>query len=253
MFWPPDAGIKPLAPFLPPFSRKRTMKLRRLIQLTASVATAAVLSACGGGGDAGPQWAQDTKATLSATGVKSYTTPCFEQPSSTGGYSEASVLVTFKTANGNYEQVQPTVYKGLGCTAANIAVVRKYPAALVTDDSTFVDPDLSLITKRQTKISPGGDLVVVVVDPTVTVERKTNPNNLADYFEITLPNVAMFQESALFAPRTYRNLAAYQRDTLYWGDTVGIDDDVYPTRLALDPDLIFTSIANTDPNAPSFP
>lgn len=236
------------------------MKLRRLIQLTASVATAAVLSACGGGGETGPQWAQDTKSALAKPtpyNIKSYATAC---EALDADHSYAAVLVTYQTSEGDFEQVHNNYYDGLECGAANVAMVVKLPASKVTANGTFIDPDLGLTTTRQTKVTAGGEVIIVKVNPQITVERFTDEQG--DYYGIYLPpqpgsSAGGFQTTQPIpvSAGTQLDLAAFDDggNTLYWGDTSAsatLDNDGFPTQL--NPQT-FTLVPNTSANAPALP
>lgn len=236
------------------------MKLRRLIQLTASVATAAVLSACGGGGETGPQWAQDTKSALAKPtpyNIKSYASAC--EPLDID-HSFSFVLVTYQTSEGDFEQVQNNYYDGLVCGDANVAMVVKLPTSKVTANGTFVDPDLGLTTTRQTKITAGGEVIIVKVNPLITVERFTD--QLGDYYGFFLPpqpgsSAGGFQSTVPtpVVAGTQLDVAAFDDggNTLYWGDTSAsapLDNDGFPTQLS---PQTFTLVPNIPANAPALP
>jgi len=234
------------------------MKLHRLISLTCSVALAAALTACGGGGETGPQWAQETKQTLTqvAYNVQTYITPCEDVLG--GFYSNASVLVTYQTAAGNFEQVQRNWYTGPNCVGSNLDLVVKYPTSKVTANGTFVDPDLGLTTTRQTKANVGGEMVLVKVGPSVTFTREEDQQGF--FYDVTLspaPGVtsgASFQVPTPLDPSEQQDVAAYQGDLLYWGDSnAALDSNGFPTTLLRDPAQVFTRIPNSLPNAPALP
>jgi hypothetical protein len=235
------------------------MKLHRLIPLTCSVALAAALTACGGGGETGPQWAQDTKKTLAqdvAYNIQTYAIPCEDIIG--GFYSNASVLVTYQTAEGNFEQLQQNWYTGPNCVGSNLDLVVKYPTSKVTANGTFVDPDLGLTTTRQTKANVGGEMVLVKVGPSVTFTREED--QLGFFYDVTLSPAPGVTGAANFAvptplePSEQQDVAAYQGDTLYWGDGNGtLDSNGFPTTLARDPVQVFTRIPNSAPNAPALP
>jgi hypothetical protein len=231
------------------------MKLRRLITLTVSVTVAAVLSACGGGGETGPQWAKVNKQDLAqdvAYNIQSYATPCEDLVG--GKYSSTSVLVTYQTSGGNFEQLQTNTYVGSGCTTLDVVV--KYPTSKVTAVSTFVDPDLGLTTTRQIKANLGGEVVLVKVGAGVKFERVSDA--LGDFYDVTLSvapgatGAGNFSVPTPVDPGTQKDVAAYQDNKLYWGDST-LDSDGFPTTLLQDAAQVFTSIKNTPENAPALP
>jgi len=236
------------------------MKLRRLIQLTASVATAAVLSACGGGGETGPQWAQDTKSALGKPtpyNIKTYASSC--EPLDID-HTFAFVLVTYQTSEGDFEQVQNNYYDGLECVDTKVAMVVKLPTSKVTANGTFIDPDLGLTTTRQTKTTAGGEVILVKINPLITVERLTD--QLGDYYSIFLPpqpgssaGGSRPTVATPISPDTQLDVAAFDDggNTLYWGDTSAsapLDNEGFPTQL--NPQT-FTLVPNTSANAPALP
>lgn len=241
------------------------MKLQRLIPLTCSVALASALTACGGGGEKGPQWAQTTVAELKAppplviSDIKTYALPCSDDVNST--YSEIDYVVTFKTSDGkSREQVQRHWYIGTGCSIGNLAVVFKVPADVVTNDSTFTEPDLNLTAIRQTKTNPGGTIVVSIQNPSVTVESLIEEGTNAPFYRVTLPpsNGATvpfeIDTDATQAAVTTRDLAAYSGNSLYWGASNALDSQGYPTHLLFnDPTQVFALTANTSLAAPVMP
>lgn len=241
------------------------MKLQRLIPLTCSVALAAALTACGGGGEKGPQWAQATvaemqkDAPLAISDVKTYVLPCSDDVN--GTYSELDYVVTFKTSDGkSREQVHRHWYMGTGCPSGNLAVVFKVPADVVTNDSTFTDPDLSLTAIRQTKTNPGGTIVVSIQNPNVTVEGLIEEGTNAPFYRVTLPPPIggtvplVIDTDALQAAGASRDLAAYDGNLLYWGDGRAVDSQGYPTHLLFsEAPLVFTLTANTALTAPVLP
>jgi len=235
------------------------MKLQRLIPLTCSVALAAALTACGGGGEVGPKWAQTVKAELKAitiSDVKSYALPCSDDL--TSSYSEAVLLVSFKTSDGGaYEQIQRNWFIGTGCQSSKFALVIKVPADKVSNDSTFTDPDLGLLTTRQTKTNPGGSLAVTIVDPTVTAEFLPDANTGSPILRVTLPpsNGAtapfLIDQDGTISASKLSDLAAFKGDLLYWGDGSDVDSKGYPTHLLFqDLTQVFTLTPNTKINAP---
>ncbi len=235
------------------------MKLRRLIQLTASVATAAVLSACGGGGETGPQWAQEVNDALTGKpyNIKSYATAC---EALDADHSYATVLVTYQSSEGDFEQVHNNYYDGLECGDANVAMVVKLPTSKVTANGTFIDPVLGLTATRQTKVTAGGEVVIVKVNPQITVERLTD--ELGDYYGIFLPpqpgsSAGGYQttQPTPVSAGTQLDLVAYDDggNTLYWGNTsvgAAVDDDGFPTQLY---PQTFTLVPNTSVNALALP
>jgi hypothetical protein len=231
------------------------MKLRRLITLTASASVAAVLSACGGGGETGPQWAKANKQALAeqvAVNIQTYATPCEDLLG--GAYSSNSVLATYQTSDGNFEQLQTNWYVGAACTTLDLVV--KYPPSKVTSAGTFVDPDLGLVTTRQIKDNPGGEMVLVKVGAGVTFERTSD--NLSAFYDVTLSAPPGATGAGNFIVRTpvsadtQKDVAAYQDDKLYWGDST-LDSDGFPTTLQQEATQVFTRVANTPENAPALP
>jgi hypothetical protein len=234
------------------------MKLHRLIPLTCSVALAAALTACGGGGEVGPKWAQTVKAELKSEtfDVKTFATPCAAVLG--GFYSNASVLVTYQTSTGQYEQRQDNWYLGADCISSNLDLVVKYPTSKVTANGTFVDPDLGLVTTRQTKANVGGEMMLVKVGPSVTFTR--GEDQFGFFYDVTLsraPGVtgtAGFQVPTPLEPSEQQDVAAYNGDTLYWGDgNSALDSAGFPTALLQEPEQVFTRIPNSTANAPALP
>lgn len=182
-----------------------------------------------------------------------YATPC--EPYYTF-YSIQGVVVMYQTSDGDFEEVHNNYFSGTECDAARLALVKKTPASKVTTVSTFVDPDLGLSTARQSKTTKGGELVVVKYGVGVTVERLID--QFGAFYEVVIPptpgNTGLID--ALPTPvseDTQFDLAAYQGNTLYWGDRTALDNDGYPTNLQQEPQAVFTLVPNTPANAPAGP
>lgn len=97
------------------------MTFRRYLKMAALVAATVTMTACGGGGDTGPQWAQDLKAEVGRKSFApgTYLSTCVVIPFVAGSNAlQESDLVTYEfveTTEGANLYVTHTLYSTLDC------------------------------------------------------------------------------------------------------------------------------------------
>lgn len=149
------------------------MNFRRIIQLTSSLAAALTLTACGGG-DTGPQWAQDLKDTIVygqlQLPVGTFYGSC--DPFFPGLADQATVQVkVIERINGAYYSTSKVeYYNDVACSQGTLAVTSVAPRAKLIYVGSAEDAVSSLKYQQFRAQSEGGPVQYdIVPDSGVTV------------------------------------------------------------------------------------
>jgi hypothetical protein len=203
------------------------MKLRRLITLTTTATLAALLSACGGGGETGPAWAKDAKAELTEEVFVSYYGVCFN----IGDYPVRDVLTRVaKTGTVEVFKEEYRFYKGSTCDEANPAFAYRLPdLTLQWDGTEAVDAATGYTAKQVTASRTASATVFTALANDIVFKQlegdKTSANWPArnDPEAIELPNT--------YEAELYKDLYLNRAGKIYFGNRNGVQTDAYPTKL----------------------
>lgn len=157
------------------------MNFRRIIQLTSSLAAALTLTACGGG-ETGPQWAQDLKDTIVygelQLPVGTFYGAC--DPYFPGIADQAAVQVkVIERINGIYYSTSKTeYYNDPACSAGTLAVTSIAPRAKLTYAGSGQDANSSLPYQRFSATSEGGAVQYNIVPDSGVTTRDDSINGI---------------------------------------------------------------------------
>ncbi len=207
------------------------MNFRRIIQLTSSLAAALTLTACGGG-DTGPQWAQDLKLRLPAGTVYS---PCSALTISRP-QSQVTITVIERVGGAYYVTTKEEVYDDLGCSDDRKLFTLTYPKARLTYLGTGEDATANLTYQRVRSASEGGNVQIdIVEDAPVTFTPIAN-DPTKQLVKFTSGLFLEYEQTVVFpAGATGTDIFAQDERSLYRGDQSSdreqVGDDSFPTRL----------------------
>jgi hypothetical protein len=219
------------------------MKFSRSLQLTLSVAALMALTACGGGGESGPTWAQGTKQTIQTEGLAAsrYDTACGDY-GGIGLYSSKDTIVLGFLEGKPYTATEQNYYQGTTCDDKDLLVTVRYPKAFVTDTGTYVDAESGVATAQQSVLRPAGNTEVINIAASTTVQKGSDAQGDFYYIELVnllpefLPQGPSFTPPASFPEQQFYDLLGRKGNTIYLGDQSTVDEAVspYPTKLNLD-------------------
>ena len=216
------------------------MNFRRIIQLTSSLAAALTLTACGGG-DTGPQWAQDLKDTIVygelQLPVGTFYSPCTRF---SGERPQSFIVVNIieKRGRAYYLTTKEEWYDDLGCSDSKKLYTLTNPDARLTYIGTGEDTTAGLTYQRARSVSAGGDVQIKLENGApVTFTPLTDPTKV----RIKFTSGAFFEydQTVVFPPgATGTAIFAQDERSLYLGDPASsqeqVGDDSFPTKLKTD-------------------
>lgn len=214
------------------------MTFRRYLKMAALVAATVTLTACGGG-DTGPQWAQDLKETLTPDDLQlpvgTYHSPCSRF---TSGQTQSFIEINVIEKRGGAYHLTTTEewYDDLGCSDTKKLFTLTYPKAQMTYVGTGEDSTASLTYKRVLLISEGGEMVITPVDGDAVTITPTPGSATQKRISFTNSESLAFDQLFVF-PAGATNTDIFGRDqgSLYRGDPtsalVEVGDSSFQTKL----------------------
>ncbi len=191
------------------------------------------LTACGGGGDTGPQWAQEVKQSTAAlqTGSTAQVfkgSVCSDLGDSIGQeteiYTRRYYVISATTNPLQYTRVaRADIYSDATCADASRELSITYPEELVTIDGT-TNLASGREVQRLTIYSPAGAISVTTLKATVSETPGT-------YILSNGREVPLLADGSEVTASQEVQIQAATSTTLRYGDTEGLSADDYPTVL----------------------
>lgn len=238
------------------------MKLRRLLQLTSSVAAAIAMTACGGGGETGPAWAQNAKnvITTAPQGPGPVTpvdpTPVTPTPvvpavwesigtpppasyystcANLGNFASGiNVLTLISESNGVLVfKDEYLYYKGSDCDQGAPAFTSRNPDLTLRSDALTTEPVNGYTVRQVTASRPQGVVVYTPTGENVTVTVVGDEARLS-WPELQDPASAETISLDLpvnYAADLYKDLLLSRDGLLNFGNRQSVTTDKYPTRI----------------------
>lgn len=214
------------------------MNFRRIIQLTSSLAAALTLTACGGGGDTGPQWVQNLKESIVygqlQLPVGTFYGSCDPIFPSNVPQARMFVKVIEKSGGAYYLTNKVEYYDDLSCSQGTLAVTSTSPKARLTYVDSGDDAVSGLPYQKYLTVYQGGPVDFMVADGSdATVEDDTSEGVPAK--KITFSNgFEVFDTKISFAVNeTIKEIVGNNDLSLFFGKagTSTPTSDGYPTEL----------------------
>lgn len=184
------------------------------------MAMAMVLTACGGGGDTGPQWAQDAKDSQIHGGLSlaagTFYSPCVPLLAGAAAQSVVNINVIEKTQGSYYLTVKDEYYDDLACSASKKLLTVTKPKARMAYVQLGKEAITGLTYQEVEVISNGGAVSFVAEDNapvTVTAVTATTAR-----ITFTTSGLNFTVGSTEAQGGSYHDIYAFDQRSMYLGD-----------------------------------
>jgi hypothetical protein len=213
------------------------MTYARITKLACGLLAAAALTACGGGGDKGPAWAQETKANLAKVHPYVKAPPAFlEECIGVGTNLSYRRSIEVLSDDGSTIVLRPTIryYKDEECADKARAFTIYLQKDTMTVDGTIVEAISGETARKVTHNFPTGEVIITADLDGVTVGP--TPGDEANSITVSISGGQTLELERIQTGESYHDIFLIKDGFLYFGDLTPVyqDPNDYPTDFDLD-------------------